>query len=470
VLLVLGFCVPIALYAGWQDSPTVDEVKATIGWGAGSGDVTDSVTGVVNGSDFDADRWDPDSFAWMAAVTDGADVGQDGLTRHDPAGDVVVGYSGWGTIPLGWLFAGTAVALIAALGLYRARRSGMRAVCALPAALPVAVFTGAVIGDEASWHSLPLAIVLVPAAGALAVTAILRGTRSPAADRPQVDLVDEAAVEDFAERYGEPAFAPIVVVIAAYNESTGLPRVLDTLATSVCGLDVDVVVVDDGSTDETAAVVRGHPRAYLASCRTNRGQGAALRLGYRLARTHGARFIITTDADGQYDAADFPAVLGPVVAGDADLVTGSRRLGHQHTYDRLRRLGVHVFGWLVSCLVGQYHTDTSFGLRAMRAELTEDVTLNQPQYQSAELLIGAHSHGWRVLEVPATMHVRAAGSTKKGRNLVYGTRYARVAVGTWWREGCPRPVSDEAPALQPLRVVRRRARVPRPAQTDRTAV
>ena len=54
--------------------------------------------------------------------------------------------------------------------------------------------------------------------------------------------------------------------------------------------------------------------------------------------------------------------------------------------------------------------------------------------------------GWVVLA--QTMHVRSAGASKKGRNLVYGSRYARVVLGTWWREGCPRPVADDAPALQ----------------------
>ena len=177
-------------------------------------------------------------------------------------------------------------------------------------------------------------------------------------------------------------------------------------------------------------------------CPVNRGQGAALRLGYRLALEHGADYIITTDADGQYDVADFPVVLAPLLEGRADFVTGSRVLGHQHTQDRVRRLGVHVFAWLASALVGRRLTDTSFGLRAMRAEVPAALTLLQPQYQSSELLLGALSRGFRVVEVPGTMHVRTAGTTKKGRNLVYGSRYARVVLGTWWREGCPRPVTE----------------------------
>jgi glycosyltransferase involved in cell wall biosynthesis len=260
--------------------------------------------------------------------------------------------------------------------------------------------------------------------------------------------VDRLALADFDRRYATPRLAAVAVVVAAYEEERGLPAVLAALPQRVCGLPADVLVVDDGSRDGTAAVVERDPRARLVRCGTNRGQGAALRLGYRVAREHGARYVITTDADGQYDTGDLPAVLAPVLDGRADFVTGSRRLGRQHTHDRVRRTGVHVFAGLVSMLVGRRVTDTSFGLRAMRAEVTAAVTLNQVQYQSSELLIGAISHGFRVLEVAATMHVRTAGASKKGRNLVYGRRYAGVVLGTWWREGCPRPAAEAAPALR----------------------
>ncbi|MDX6372418.1 MAG: hypothetical protein QOD98_1406, partial [Nocardioidaceae bacterium] len=246
---------------------------------------------------------------------------------------------------------------------------------------------------------------------------------------------------------GRP-LGPVVIVIAAFNEADGLPAVLAGLPDQVCGLAADVVVVDDGSVDGTAELARAQGRAKVVVCGVNRGQGAALRLGYRIAREHGASYVLTTDADGQYDVADLPAVLLPVVEGRADFVTGSRLLGRQHTQDRVRRLGVHVFAWLATLLLGVRVTDTSFGLRAMRADVTERVTLNQPQYQSSELLVGVVSHGYRILEVPATMHVRSAGASKKGPNLAYGSRYARVMLGTWWREGCPAPVAERAPALR----------------------
>lgn len=249
---------------------------------------------------------------------------------------------------------------------------------------------------------------------------------------PAGDAVDAAAAAAFADEYGTK-LPPIAVVIAAYDEERGIGEVVRSIPGTVAGRGTAVIVVVDGATDKTAAIAR-ECGAKVCDVPVNRGQGAALRLGYRLAREGGAEFIVTTDADGQYDSAQIPRVLAPVLEGQADFVTGSRLLGRQETYDRVRRLGVHVFAWLVSRMTGQRITDTSFGLRAMRAEVTGAVTLRQPQYQSSELLIGVISRGYRVREVPATMRLRAAGATKKGGNLVYGYRYSRVVVGTWWRE------------------------------------
>jgi glycosyltransferase involved in cell wall biosynthesis len=244
--------------------------------------------------------------------------------------------------------------------------------------------------------------------------------------------IDAEALKTFTDEYGTE-LPPVAIVIAAYNEEKGIGGVVDSIPATVAGHETAVVVVVDGASDGTAAAARKRG-ALVCDVPVNRGQGAALRLGYRIAREGGAKYIVTTDADGQYDSAQIPVVLDPVVRGEADFVTGSRRLGRQETYDRVRRLGVHVFAWLVSRLTGQRITDTTFGMRAMRAEVTAAVTLNQPQYQASELLIGVISHGYRVAEVPATMRRRTAGKTKKGGNLVYGYRFSRVVVGTWWRE------------------------------------
>ncbi len=264
---------------------------------------------------------------------------------------------------------------------------------------------------------------------------------------PEDRVVDDAAVKAFTGAYGERATSlpPVVIVIAAYNEAGAIGPVIQALPVEICGLATAAIVVADGCADGTAgeATAAG---AMVCDVPVNRGQGAALRLGYRLAREGNASYIVTTDADGQYNPAEMSTVLAPVVAGEADFVTGSRRLGSQETKDMIRRTGVRFFASTVSMLTGQKISDTTFGLRAMRAEVTGVVELAQPQYQASELLIGVIMHGYKVAEVPATIHRRRVGESKKGQNplyrlhlpgvnnLFYGLRFARVAYGTWWRE------------------------------------
>ena len=250
---------------------------------------------------------------------------------------------------------------------------------------------------------------------------------------PFPDAVDTAAIDEFAERYGEPVFAPVLVVIAAYNEESGIGGVLDNLPTACLGLPVDVLVVVDGCTDGTADKAIAHG-AYTCVAPANRGQGAALRLGYQLAARGGARYVVTTDADGQYENTEMPLLLGPLLADTHDFVTGSRRLGVAPSDDRVRWLGVRVYAALASLLTLRKITDTSFGFRGLRTELACTVTLRQPQYQASELLLGALAGGARLLEQPMTMRVRSAGTTKKGNNFVYGVRYGSVMTWTWLRE------------------------------------
>jgi hypothetical protein len=245
--------------------------------------------------------------------------------------------------------------------------------------------------------------------------------------------VDADAIAQFDGRYRDLLLGPLVVVMAAYNEEEAISAVLHSVPREVCGLTTDVLVVVDGASDETAAAAR-QAGALVCDVAVNRGQGAALRLGYRLAADHGARYVATLDADGQYDPSELERVVDPLVRGEADFVTGSRRLGQAHTTDRFRSLGVVVFGALISALTGQRITDPANGLRAMRVEVTRAVRLEQAQYQAAELLVGTAMGGFRVAEVPTTMYQRTAGSTKKGRNLAYGLRFARVIGRTWLRD------------------------------------
>jgi hypothetical protein len=126
--------------------------------------------------------------------------------------------------------------------------------------------------------------------------------------------------------------------------------------------------------------------------------------------------------------------LAPVVAGEADFVNGSRRLGRTESTDQVRNLGVVVYATIISALCGTTVTDTANPIRAMRAALTAALTLEEPQYQASELLISAILSGARFAEQPVTMRARAAGASKKGGNLVYGYRYGKVVARTYLRE------------------------------------
>jgi glycosyltransferase involved in cell wall biosynthesis len=255
----------------------------------------------------------------------------------------------------------------------------------------------------------------------------------PVAARPQPADAGDEAVRAFHERYPDTRFAPVLVIIPAYNEADCIGTVLPAVPRKASGLDVDTLLVDDGSADRTTEVALGHG-VYVARLARNSGQGSALRVGYLLAREHGARFIVTLDADGQWDPAEILPLVDPLVRDEADLVLGSRILGRAETDDSVRRAGVHVFARFLRLVTGLPITDTSTGVRAMRAEVTATVRQEEPQYQASELLIGAIYQGYRIAERPVVMRKRVAGKSKKGHNILYGFRYGRVVLRTLWRE------------------------------------
>ncbi len=320
------------------------------------------------------------------------------------------------------------IALAAVAGLGRAKTSGLRSAALLPAAAGLILLLGSA-AFEFSWRYQLPGLVLFPLAGAIGVRALLGKDQARPAMADYPDDVDSLALKDFCK----PSFAPVVVVIAAYNEAGGIGAVLENMPRTCAGHPVDVLVVVDGATDDTAEIARQHG-AFVCVAPSNRGQGAALRLGYHVAAEGGAQYVVTTDADGQYDNDELAVLMQPILDDRADFVTGSRRLGAEDADSRLRWVGVRVFAVLASILTRQKLTDTSFGFRAMRAELATAVTLREPQYQSSELLLGALAIRARVVELPMTMRRRGDGTSKKGPGLVYGANYARVMTTTWLRE------------------------------------
>ncbi|HZK51691.1 MAG TPA: DUF2304 family protein [Actinomycetota bacterium] len=185
------------------------------------------------------------------------------------------------------------------------------------------------------------------------------------------DFTDRIAARKFGEEFG-PDVNPkgtgkLAVVIPALNEATSLPDVLALVPHQVQGLEVECIVVSDGSTDQTEDVARKHG-ALIVRRDLRRGQGAAVALGYRIALVRGASVVATLDADGQYDPLELPQLVKPILDGEADVVHGSRILGDYESPIKGRQQGVKVFAWITSALARSKITDPASGFRAFSSE------------------------------------------------------------------------------------------------------
>ena len=249
-----------------------------------------------------------------------------------------------------------------------------------------------------------------------------------------IRYVHDQARGDFESRYPGVRFGPVVAVMAAYEEEQNIADVLKSMPGFLDDLEVSTLVVVDGGTDRTAQVALD-AGVFTCILPVNLGHGAALKLGYELAAAHGARYVVTLDADGQNDPSEMGDIVRPVIDGDADFVIASRRLGVDQTTDRFRRAGVTLYAWILNAIMGQHLTDSSNGYRAFRVEVLEDIVplLVEDQYQTAEVVITASSRGWRIAERPTVWHPRASGRSKKGGNLFFGLQYGRVIGTTWYR-------------------------------------
>ncbi len=248
------------------------------------------------------------------------------------------------------------------------------------------------------------------------------------------------AIEQAKERFDTdyPGFKPeeTVASICAYEEEGNIGDVLAKMPSTLEGQSYTTLVVVDGGNDRTAEIARSFPDVKVIEFPVNLGHGVALQVTYRYCIEHGVKYVVTLDADGQNDPAEIPEILAPLQADRADFVVASRRLGEDKTSDLVRKAGVHFFSFVMNRMTGATLTDTSTGYRGLRVTMLADVVdrLTQEQYQTAELLITCLKRGWRAAEVPTVWHPRASGTTKKGKNWLFGFRYARVVFGTWWRE------------------------------------
>ncbi len=226
--------------------------------------------------------------------------------------------------------------------------------------------------------------------------------------------------------------APIWIVMPAFNEADNLVELLPAMPAQVAGRTVQTLVVDDSSSDDTAEVAGQHG-VLVARMTVNAGGGTGLRTGFDIALQYGADVVVTMDADGQHDPEQIERLVEPILANRADLVLGSRLLGEHDGESIARAAGVRVFNSLINTLLGTRITDCASGFRAVRGDSLARLLLVQEQYHTAEMIIDAAKRGLSLTEVPITIRRRHSGTSKKGRNLFYGTFFLRTVLKTWLR-------------------------------------
>jgi glycosyltransferase involved in cell wall biosynthesis len=230
-----------------------------------------------------------------------------------------------------------------------------------------------------------------------------------------------------------------LAIVPAYNEEASIGRVIDEIR--VLDPVFDVVVVDDGSVDRTAAVAseRG---VHVVRLPFNLGIGGAMQTGYRFALEHGYDLAVQIDGDGQHDPRELPKILQPLLDGRADLVVGSR-FGSDGAFrsSAVRRIGIRLFAGVVSAVVRQRVTDTTSGFRVVNRRGIALFASDYPHdYPEVEATVMCVKHKLRLTEVPVRMRERTGGesSITAYRSVYYMTKVLlAIFVGLFRRYAVP---------------------------------
>lgn len=212
----------------------------------------------------------------------------------------------------------------------------------------------------------------------------------------------------------------LLIIVPAYNEEESLPGVIRDLRDHLPA--ADIIVVNDGSRDRTSAVAREFGVIVL-NLPFNLGIGGAMQAGYLYAADRDYDVAVQFDGDGQHRAEEIRKLLGPLAGNGADLVIGSRfvqRGGYRAPI--MRRIGMKIFSFVLSCILENPVTDTTSGFRAANKRVITFFSRFYPEdYPEVEALVLLHKQGLRITEVPVGMRERTGGRTSitPGKSVYY---------------------------------------------------
>ncbi len=238
----------------------------------------------------------------------------------------------------------------------------------------------------------------------------------------------------------------VIAAIPAHNVSQFIADVVSKANKHVA----EVVVVDDGSTDDTELVART-AGAVVVKHKMNQGAGAATRTCFETALSKGADALVTLDGDGQHDGEEIPAVVAPILAGKADLVIGSRFLDKECQVPRYRKFGIDIITWLYNFAAKVKVSDAQSCYRAYSKKALSTLNITENGFGfSVQVLIQARKKGLVITEVPIYC-VYHAGSHSLNP-VVHGLGVAFCVIKLRLKSLVSRPAGDKLRADEPKRV------------------
>jgi glycosyltransferase involved in cell wall biosynthesis len=225
----------------------------------------------------------------------------------------------------------------------------------------------------------------------------------------------------------------VSIVIPTYNEAATIATIVGRVRAAFTPFSGEIIVVDDGSTDATPTILRditaNAPELHVLVHATNRGKGAAIRTA--LAQATGD-VVLIQDADLEYDPADYPILLDPVLRDEMDIVYGNRFPGGRAPgVDPVFYLGNCVLSWLTRCLTGLGISDMEVGYKVFRADVLRSVPLTSDRFGfEPEVTVKIAHLGCRVSQVAIRYHPR---SRQEGKKIKWRDGLAAIGVLLRWR-------------------------------------
>ncbi|UYZ20984.1 glycosyltransferase family 2 protein [Mesobacillus jeotgali] len=228
----------------------------------------------------------------------------------------------------------------------------------------------------------------------------------------------------------------VIVFLPAFNEEESIAEVIENIPRTFAGADqVEVLIIDDGSTDGTVAEAKKAGADHIISFEKNRGLGAAVRKGIEESFRMGADVGVMIDADGEYPAWQIPEIVKPILNGEADYTMGSRFMGTIKGMKFHRRMGNYCFTFLQTLLLRKWLYDGQSGMRAFSRKVLENAEIIHDYNYAQVLTLNLVRKGFRVLEIPIKYRVRTTGTS-----FISFKKYMTNVVPAVYRE-MSRPVS-----------------------------